>query len=504
MTVPSLDLDFRPPRRRSVLQSAMVVLAALAVGLLSLWQPVLAGVAGVALLALAFLAQVGARLPVYALGLIGISLVGYSVLGKGYAYLGVPPLFIGEVALLLGLLATVPAWWRHFPLRRTPAIVGTLLLFMLTGVINTLPHVKEYGLDALRDAAIWGYALFALIVATLVLQLGVFTRALEAYGRVLPLFLLAAPVGIWVTRLATNAVPVWPISGEPILYTKGGDVAVHLAGAMVFLLLGLHRLRATPHQDEVAQTPRRGAEWVWWGMWVLAAISMFTGRAALVTLGAVLVLTLVLRPLSRWGRPLFMVTLMVTLILSFNLRLNMGSNRELSIDGLLLNLQSITEETGTSAVDGSRTWRLRWWESIVNYTVYGDYFWMGKGYGINLADSDGFQVDEERSLRSPHSIHLSILARSGVPGLAAWILFNLTFAVSMLMAFLRSRARGQITWSSIHLFILAYWLAFIANASFDVYLEGPQGGIWFWSLIGFGLAALELSRREERDAGRNL
>ena len=33
------------------------------------------------------------------------------------------------------------------------------------------------------------------------------------------------------------------------------------------------------------------------------------------------------------------------------------------------------------------------------------------------------------------------------------------------------------------------------NASFDVYLEGPQGGIWFWSFFGFGMALLEVQRR---------
>lgn len=28
------------------------------------------------------------------------------------------------------------------------------------------------------------------------------------------------------------------------------------------------------------------------------------------------------------------------------------------------------------------------------------------------------------------------------------------------------------------------------NASFDILLEGPHGGIWFWSVFGFGLAHL--------------
>jgi hypothetical protein len=36
----------------------------------------------------------------------------------------------------------------------------------------------------------------------------------------------------------------------------------------------------------------------------------------------------------------------------------------------------------------------------------------------------------------------------------------------------------------------------MVNASFDVFLEGPTGGIWFWSLFGLGIAALEIQRRQ--------
>ena len=51
-----------------------------------------------------------------------------------------------------------------------------------------------------------------------------------------------------------------------------------------------------------------------------------------------------------------------------------------------------------------------------------------------------------------------------------------------------------------NLWILSFWLAFMVNAAFDVYLEGPQGGIWFWCLIGFGIAALEAQRAERSES----
>jgi len=48
------------------------------------------------------------------------------------------------------------------------------------------------------------------------------------------------------------------------------------------------------------------------------------------------------------------------------------------------------------------------------------------------------------------------------------------------------RARDE-WWQRVDIWILAYWMAFLVNATFDVFLEGPQGGIWFWSIFGFGI-----------------
>jgi hypothetical protein len=38
----------------------------------------------------------------------------------------------------------------------------------------------------------------------------------------------------------------------------------------------------------------------------------------------------------------------------------------------------------------------------------------------------------------------------------------------------------------------------VINMAFDVYLEGPQGGIWFWSVLGLGVAALTIQDRQRR------
>ena len=43
--------------------------------------------------------------------------------------------------------------------------------------------------------------------------------------------------------------------------------------------------------------------------------------------------------------------------------------------------------------------------------------------------------------------------------------------------------------------LLAYWVAMMIATSFDPYLEGPQGGIWYWVVIGAGLVVMRLTRQ---------
>ncbi|NOZ95647.1 MAG: hypothetical protein GXP47_13060 [Acidobacteria bacterium] len=42
------------------------------------------------------------------------------------------------------------------------------------------------------------------------------------------------------------------------------------------------------------------------------------------------------------------------------------------------------------------------------------------------------------------------------------------------------------------IWLAAYLTAMLVNASFDVYIENPMGGVWLWALVG---AALVLTSR---------
>jgi len=163
------------------------------------------------------------------------------------------------------------------------------------------------------------------------------------------------------------------------------------------------------------------------------------------------------------------------------------------------NLESIVGNSDAANLDGTKAWRLRWWNAIIDYTFRGPYFWTGKGFGMGLAEADGFVVGLETGgpmVRSPHNVHLTLLARIGVPGFVLWLATLLAWFGMLFHALLRARLRGDAAWAKIFVWVICYGLAMIIDASFDVALEGPMLGIWFWSLFGFGIGASMIYRYE--------
>jgi O-antigen ligase len=235
-------------------------------------------------------------------------------------------------------------------------------------------------------------------------------------------------------------------------------------------------------------------------------------------LSVVLSLTLVavLEPKAvgrRLAVSLVAVALVTSIVLPLSLSLEDTSQaaasseeRALTPSQVVENILSIMgrQSEARGNLGGTKEWRMEWWTTIVNYTVNGPLFWTGRGFGANLADEDGFQVarEDEAPLRSPHNIHMTFLARMGVPGALAWAGVLLSFALSMLAGSVRARMQGATWWARVHLWVLGYWCAFLINASFDVFLEGPQGGIWFWSVTGLGIGVAASCRRDLSAARR--
>ena len=83
------------------------------------------------------------------------TLAGYALLGKGFAYLGIAPLFIGEIALGLGLLLVLRSGCRLAMLGDIPGLPSSPALFTLVMTQRgSLHSVPSYGIDAIRDSVV--------------------------------------------------------------------------------------------------------------------------------------------------------------------------------------------------------------------------------------------------------------------------------------------------------------------------------------------------------------
>ena len=89
---------------------------------------------------------------------------------------------------------------------------------------------------------------------------------------------------------------------------------------------------------------------------------------------------------------------------------------------------------------------------------------------------------------------MTILARAGIPGLVLWAVFLLAWFGALFRTMAIARNRGHTEWAALMLFIGCYAASCIINASFDVALEAPMQGIWFWCLIGFGIGTTMIYR----------
>lgn len=413
-----------------------------------------------------------------------ILLFGYALFGKGFAYIGAPPIFVSEIVLLMGLAALLLSGCWLAVLMTLPSLAILLLIGWV--LLRTLPYVGLYRVDALRDSVLGMYGLYAFIIAALLVQkprrLG---SLLTHYSRFALIYGLAGAALAYTTSSLSHLLS-WPFSGVPVVYVRMGEASVHLCGAAVFVLLGLRRV-----------------PFIWLVTILVGFLMISVSRGAMLAFAVPVCVAAVLGGRLHRIMPILSggaAVLAVVMVLGIQIETEGG--RVIGPAQLVHNVESLVGRSEAANLDGTKTWRLRWWQTIQDYTLRGPYFWTGKGFGVNLAVDDGFTLGQEpgaSTVRAPHNAHLHFLARAGVPGLALWGLVCATWFVMLVSRGLAARANGDADWVKLFIWIGCYGLSMLINGSFDVALEGPMLGIWFWCIIGVGIAMTLIY-----DAGRDM
>jgi hypothetical protein len=369
-----------------------------------------------------------------------------------------------------------------------PAVL--LVALMALVLARALPFFGSYGFDSLRDSAIVIYGGFSFIVIGLLLEDAGRINIVLRHYRIMLATVPALFVGLLLIKYWGEDIPrlYGPV---PILDIGPSAVGTHLAGTMVFALIGYRRV-----------------SWFWVFVW-LATVALVSATNRGATLAVVVPVAIAMLVLRRYR---LMLTTVVAAVGLFSALLAIEStfgdyteakdsiDRPVSAHQIVENAKSIIGQSGQQT-EGTKLWRLNWWDIIINDTIHGPNFWTGRGFGINLADADGFAGTGDRHnprppTRSPHNAHMTVLARAGIPGVVMWACVLVSWFGMMMGAMLTARVRGHERWVELFVFVTCYAMSIMINATFDVVLEGPMQGIWFWCLFGFGIGFVMIYRAQ--------
>jgi O-Antigen ligase/Chain length determinant protein len=436
--------------------------------------------------------------------LLGLLLLGYMFFSRTFAYLSVPgtPIYVGELVLLVGVAEV----FRHrclIPGRLSKSLPLALLLgFMGLGVLRLSWDFPIYGIDAVRDSAVWYYGLFAIIVAVAARTDPTFTlRLVRWFGRVAPWFLLWVPVAILLAH--DDSLSTWTVPGSqiPITSIKSSDLAALTAFTLAFIWLradeGAERKRSRRSRDLLTLIGI-------FTLLVLATQSRAALLAALLGCGVAIGLLPARERIRLAPAVLSALVVIVIPLVLFDVRLSVAA-RELSVQQVLANVSSFFsaggERESETGLKGTVEWRARYFSRIIDGSLSTEQAIVGVGFGPILSqiyDPGGSQAQSVPPLRNAHNSHITILARMGVAGLALWFLLWIMWfwdVGNVAQGIGRKTDGGEAVLAGC---VMAGLLSFLLIAVTDPTFEGPQSGIWAWTFVGIGIALSDPRVQTER------
>ncbi|MFI7060930.1 O-antigen ligase family protein [Kribbella sp. NPDC050124] len=414
--------------------------------------------------------------------LVGPLLAGYLLFDRAFAYLHLPgsPLFVGEMVLGVGAAAAVVSTqYLKGPLR-DESIFALLGVFAVWGLIRTVPGVATYQMDALRDAVLWLYCLFAFFVTgALARSPELVDRWISGLSRLTPWLLLWLPFAVILYPLSPSA-PSVPFSTVSVLSHKSGSAAI-----AALLVLGVMWL--LPGE----RSARSRVGWSLMALLVVAlAATQNRGGLLGVLAGGAVGLAFLRNRVGLAARVVLVmvVGLGVASLLSLKVPMPGLQGREFSASQLVANVVSLGGKDSPGNLGGTVEGRQQLWTRILDKQIDDGHLVDGSGFGQNLASEVGVLDAGKDTLRSPHNSHLHILARMGIVGITLWIALWVGWYWRMVAGCRRLAREGQQTRRQVGVLCLMTSTAVLVSCFFDPQLEGPQVAALLWTIFGIGVA----------------
>ena len=426
--------------------------------------------------------------------ILGFLLFGYIVGNRGFANISLTagsPVFFGEVGMVvcLALFAARLAIARENPIPRTH-LAYAIVAFLIFGAARlygdaVLRVTRVNPMTAIRDSATVYYAIFFFIAY----QVGQHRAARHFVERCMMVGFLAL-IPIVAIQLFSDLLQRFTIRGTPLIMHKNDLLCTYMGIAAFYYYLRPNR-GWTRTFCKVLSVLFLG------GMLLLLARAAFFGFAC-----AALLLLLARQPKFLLYQAAVGCAALIVILL---MQASSTSTESGYLTALTDKVVSMTDVSGTGqyrsgtgeSSAANNQFRLVWWQSVFNETMEkGPIFGLGFGYDLTRTFLRTYygNFGMDFTARSPHSIVVTLLGRMGIIGVFSfgWIMYVIT---RMAMAAARAVARRREEPG-----YLAHWCATVSllgAALFGVVLEGPMGGVLFWSILG--LAASQ-PRRETAPA----
>jgi hypothetical protein len=405
--------------------------------------------------------------------------MGFSLFGRSFAYLGIPPakIFIGD-ATLAALAVFQP---RALVNRWVAALVRT---DPLSGFSWVLLLSIMYGFVEVVRGVVTGYnAVTAL--QNLVFNLYPCYLFLGLWAGIHKPDLLRKYIRITAWTAATYGLLYLFVLQKISLTIPGTDVDVlPQAGGGTFQILGILSFEKKPSR--------------FWFPIVVCGFMLLAMQMRAEWVGAV-VSTFIWGVL---GKKIKQVSLVAALIVCL---LGIGYVADIHLPGAASRGGEISTREiigrGISAVDpslaaeyssNSRTyagtvqWRTDWWKAIRAYVSQDAVtFLIGPGYGFPLKDL--VHYTKSLDIRTPHSVFYFTLGYSGCVGVALFYALQIAILALLWRAY---RVTAQP-------FGLAFWAAAIISGSFGNFFETPVGAIPAYLLLGLCVAPAVIGYRTD-------
>jgi hypothetical protein len=386
----------------------------------------------------------------------------YIFLNKGVAYTYlVEVLWLFGILLLLMHRKQVELIWN-----KTTKLI---LFFIAISFVYIIRGFTKYDIiDLIRDSFIFQYGWFVFI-------LFLFKEKLEIIWETIFFIYKWFPFVALLNFILQYFVPLFetvtPFGGIPILLYKNGDMGVQL---LISTLLLLYSFENKTLKWRVLLSLVIALDFL-----ILASYSRSGIVAFLASMLCFIYFNKDIQLQSRVRLLLKYLPIILLIVTPIYINIKVAENfqgRSVGFEQIKNNFSSIVGGTTDATSENNVVWRLVWWAKIIDYSLSSPNFFIGKGLGMNLAtDDDIITLDD--SLRSPHNFHLNIMSRFGVLIFMIWTYF----LIQILKPLFKKQLQGK------RLLIGCIMLAFLLNASFDVFLEGPMGAFPFWTWMGLYL-----------------